>query len=174
MHTYVRTEIVNHLRADQGYIASPWSITMPCRKRILAVGPEDPYLQSSEQRKRKANVSRPLTERSAVEMGYRFDISRFVPFIVMHEFEGHHSSASARPSARYSPSRPGIRLPGDRNQAATPEDINDSPDTAPSKRIRATHAAIPKAVARGACRHLEIGFRASGGMPPFRRLAEDA
>ena len=68
-------------------------------------------------------------------MGGRFDRERFVPFVVMHEFEGLLFSDCAaftrginRPELE--PSFSIIRA-----QFTSPEDINDSPITAPSKRI---------------------------------------
>lgn len=69
------------------------------------------------------------------EMGNRFDSGRFEPFVVMHEFEGllfsdceSFSRAIGRPDLE-------PRLTEIRAEFATPEEINDSVLTAPSKRI---------------------------------------
>lgn len=61
---------------------------------------------------------------------------RFVPRVVMHEFEG---LLFSRPD-RFAESlgRPDLseEFRAIREEFETPEDINDSPDTAPSKRVR--------------------------------------
>ena len=68
-------------------------------------------------------------------MGGNFASRRFVPYIVMHEFEallfsdcGAFSSGIGRPDLHAS-------LQDIRDRFATPEEINDSLTTAPSKRI---------------------------------------
>ena len=71
----------------------------------------------------------------SLEMGANFDTDRFVPFVIMHEFEGllfSDCAAFARGIGQLAlePSFQAIR-----DQFTTPEDINDSPNTAPSKRI---------------------------------------
>jgi hypothetical protein len=76
-----------------------------------------------------------MLEAIAAGMGSRFDQRRFVPFVVMHEFEGLlFSDCEAFGLAMGRPDL-GARLSRVRGQFGTPEDINDSPDTAPSKRI---------------------------------------
>ncbi len=65
------------------------------------------------------------------------DTRRFVPFVVMHEFEGLLFSDCAAFSRGISHPRLQADLQRIRDQFATPEDINDSPDTAPSKRVEA-------------------------------------
>lgn len=90
-------------------------------------------------------------------MGSRFNSTRFVPFIVMHEFEGLlfsdcavFSRVISRPDLEY-----GLR--GIRDQFATPEEINDSLETAPSTRIEALMPRYDK-VLFGAQAVLEIGL----------------
>ena len=60
---------------------------------------------------------------------------RFVPYVVMHEFKGLLFSAPDR--FAHSIGKPGLapEFQAIRESFETPEDINDSPDTAPSKRI---------------------------------------
>lgn len=69
------------------------------------------------------------------EMGKNSDSRRFVPFVVMHEFEGLLFSDCA--AFTHGIGRPDLEAAfGEiRSQFASPEDINDSPDTAPSKRV---------------------------------------
>ncbi len=71
----------------------------------------------------------------ANEMGAGFDTRRFIPFLLVHEFEGLLFSDCAILSRVLN--RPELegQLSDVRDQFDTPEDINDSSDTAPSKRI---------------------------------------
>lgn len=71
----------------------------------------------------------------AATMGARFHPRRFVPFLTLHEFEGLlFSECAAFSRGMYRPwAEPALRRI--RDQFATPEDIDESPDTAPSKRI---------------------------------------
>jgi len=80
-------------------------------------------------------VERALLEDVVAEMGHRFNPERFVPYVVMHEFEGLlFSDCAAFSKAIGLPMLEG-KFRQIRDQFATPEEINDSPDTAPSKRI---------------------------------------
>lgn len=62
---------------------------------------------------------------------------RFVPFVVMHEFEGLLFSDCAAFSRGIGRSDLEPHFKHIRDQFATPEEINDSPVSAPSKRVEA-------------------------------------
>jgi len=71
----------------------------------------------------------------SAEMGGSFDLKRFIPFVVMHEFEGllfsdcgGFSKGIAKPDLE-----PAFQQIRDAFQS--PEEINDSPATHPSKRV---------------------------------------
>jgi hypothetical protein len=105
-------------------------------------------------------------------MGNRFDSKRFVPFVVMHEFEGLLFSDCAA----FSRVIGGSGLEADfrkiREQFPTPEEINDSPNTAPSKRVEALVPGYQKPLF-GVLAVLEIGLLAhSCRVSAFRWLAE--
>ena len=95
-------------------------------------------------------------------MGPRFNPTRFVPFILLHEFEGLlFSDCAAFTSGINQPTlEPEFR--GIREQFATPEDINDSSKTAPSKRILELMPGYQKPLL-GVLAALEIG------LPKIRR-----
>ena len=84
-----------------------------------------------------------LSERAAtVEQATLEDIStaighppRFVPYVVMHEFEGLLFSDPDRFAQSLGKPDLAPELRSIRQEFQTPEDINDSPDTAPSKRV---------------------------------------
>ena len=69
------------------------------------------------------------------EMGDVFFPVRFIPFVIMHEFEALLFSDCAAFSRGIG--RPDLQqqLQAIRDIFATPEEINDSPITAPSKRV---------------------------------------
>jgi len=74
-------------------------------------------------------------------MGGNFDPNRFVPFVVMHEFEGLLFSDCNDFARSVGLLQVRTKLQQIRDQFETPEDINDSPVTAPSKRVKTL---IPK------------------------------
>jgi len=128
----VRTDIVNHLREDQGCVAT----TM-------------------------------VREDLASEMGNRFDAGRFVPFVVMHEFEGLLFSDCAAFSRGIGREDLEVSLREIRSAFTTPEDINDSPVSAPSKRIESLVPGYQKPLL-GLLAVLEIGlFRIRQECPHF-------
>jgi hypothetical protein len=69
------------------------------------------------------------------EMGSRFDPNRFVPLVVMHEFEALLFSDPVRFAQGIERRDLAARFLAIRQEFESPEDINDSADTAPSKRI---------------------------------------
>jgi hypothetical protein len=91
------------------------------------------------------------------EMGADFDHDRFVPYVVMHEFEGllfSDCQAFARGIGQddLAPAFQAIR-----GQFESPEEINDSPYTAPSKRVEALVPGYEKPLL-GVLAALEIGL----------------
>lgn len=132
----VRKEIVAHLREDPEVIAT----TMVDYYGLPQSG-EKGWPGRAEASRRLVHTEKAALVESALlrdvvtEMGHRFNPQRFVPYVVMHEFEGLLFSDCAAFSRAIG--RP--KLEGDfhliRDQFDTPEEINDSPDTAPSKRI---------------------------------------
>lgn len=93
---------------------------------------------------RAATVERELLKDVSNELGSSFDQTRFMPYIVMHEFEGllfSDADGFGRGIARPDLSP---KLQAIRDEFATPEEINDSPNTAPSKRISGLFRAYQK------------------------------
>ena len=131
----VRKDIVHHLREDPGcmattmvdYYALPQTgaRAWPGRKTAGAL----PFAQKA------GTVERGLNEDIRSAMGDSFNPARFVPFVMMHEFEGLLFSDCERFGSGIG--RPDLAeaFQTIRDQFATPEEINDSPITAPSKRV---------------------------------------
>jgi hypothetical protein len=86
-----------------------------------------------------------------------FNSQRFVPFVLMHEFEALlFSDCAAFSRGIYRPNLEG-NFRRIRQQFATPEEINDAPETAPSKRIEALIPGYQKPLL-GVFSVLEIGL----------------
>ena len=90
------------------------------------------HLSSSEKAK---TVEDALAKDLALEMGSDFDQKRFIPYVAMHEFEALLFSDCDRFGQGISRPELTQRFQEIRDQFASPEEIDDSPDTAPSARV---------------------------------------
>jgi hypothetical protein len=157
--TTVRQDILNHLKEDTAcfattmvdYYGLPRSGAKAWPGRDEAAG-----LPFSE----KANcVETALFTDIGIELGDKLNPGRFVPFVLMHEFEGllfSDCEAFGRGIARpdLAPQFQAIR-----DEFDSPEEINDSPVTAPSKRVEKLIPGYEKPLL-GALAVLEIGLNA--------------
>jgi hypothetical protein len=101
-------------------------------------------------------------------MGPDFDGRRFLPFVVVHEFEGllfSDCEAFARGVGREGLAQSFQNI---RDEFQTPEDINDSPVTAPSKRVEALIPGYAKPLF-GNLAALEIGLETITNVCPHFR-----
>ena len=105
---------------------------MACVRR----GPEESAPRASEASRTRLSVQHAIRDDLVAEMGHRFDSDRFVPFVVMHEFEGLLFSDCASFSRGIYRAELQGSFQEIRDGFNTPEDINDSPITAPSKRVK--------------------------------------
>mgnify|MGYP005838170975 CR=1 FL=1 len=132
----VRKDIIKHLCEDVGslatimvdYYALPQSGAKAWPGRCEAS--RLPFAQKA------LTVQTAMTRDIAREMGDDFDPTRFIPYVIMHEFEGLLFSDCDRFSAGVGRPQLAPDLRAIRNQFATPEEINDSPQTCPSQRIK--------------------------------------
>ena len=153
----VRKDIINHLRQDPGCVATtmvdfyglPQEGDRAWPGRAAAVG--------ASGHQKASVVEAALRDDLAHEMGTDFDITRFLPFVVVHEFEGllfSDCTAFARGICRPDLER---RFSQIRESFATPEDIDDSPVTAPSKRVEELVPGYEKPLL-GALAIMEVGL----------------
>jgi hypothetical protein len=128
-----RRDIVGHLKEDPACVATTMVdyYGLPAKRGRAWPGREKATLLRSEQRAQC--VEEALLGDVVAEMG---DARRFVPFVVMHEFEGLLFSDCAAFSRGIGHPNLEGELTKIRNQFPTPEDINDSPFSAPSKRLK--------------------------------------
>jgi hypothetical protein len=155
-----RKGIMNHLKEDLGciattmvdYYALPQNNPDGWPGRSLAAD-----LGTAEEKGQC--VQNALQNDLVSEMGNRFDASRFVPFVIMHEFEGLlFSDCTAFSRGIYHPDiQPAFSAI--REQFTTPEEIDDSPDTAPSRRMQALVPGYQKPLL-GVLAVMEIGLAA--------------
>ncbi|MEZ4733487.1 MAG: DUF4276 family protein [Caldilineaceae bacterium] len=155
-----RADIIRHLREDAGccvttfvdYYGLPATGAHAWPGRAAAAA-----IQPMAQRGRFLEGA--LAAAVAEAMGGAYAARRFIPFVVMHEFEGLLFSDCERFSLGIG--RPDLAGPFQtiRNGFGSPEEIDDSPETAPSKRIAALIADYKKPV-MGIAAALEIGLDA--------------
>jgi hypothetical protein len=113
----------------------------------------DPNLPNEQ---KATSVEFGMANEIAQEMGEDFNPGRFVPFVVMHEFEGLLFSDCSAFAQEVGCPQLKDELAAIRAGFPTPEDINDSLETAPSKRIRALYPKYEK-VLHGTVVALQIG-----------------
>jgi hypothetical protein len=153
----VRKDIVRHLKEDKGCI----STTMVDYYALPALGgwawPGRAEAADLPIANKPLAVEQALVNDINSELGGDFRSSRFVPFVIMHEFEGLlFSDCAAFARAVGIPSIE-ADLQAIRNGFSTPEEIDDSPETAPSKRIEALIIGYRKPLF-GVLAALEIGL----------------
>lgn len=132
----VRKDIINHLRQDRGCVATTMVDFYGLPQEGDRAWPGRAAAMGASGHLKALVVEEALRDELVREMGTDFDIARFLPFVVVHEFEGllfSDCAAFARGICR-----PDLepRFSQIRKDFATPEEINDSADTAPSKRVQ--------------------------------------
>jgi hypothetical protein len=132
----VRIDILNHLRQDAACLETTMVdyYGLPQTGNRAWPGREGagrlPYAQKA------ATVENALLDDVCQEMGGGFDQGRFIPFVMMHEFEGLLFSDCERFSRGIGRPELAAEFQSIRNQFSSPEEIDDSPITAPSKRVK--------------------------------------
>ena len=131
----VRREIVNNLRTDSELIVS----TMV---DYYGMPPDWPGRSDASASRlptvgQAALIENALLEDACSRLDRNFDPTRFMPYVMMHEFEAMLFSDCEVFSNSVGRSDLSISFQAIRDEFASPEDIDDSPNTAPSKRIEA-------------------------------------
>jgi hypothetical protein len=156
----VKEDICRHLQSDKGSVAT----TMVDYYALPASGAK----AWPGRAEANANAKTHADKAATVEAALALDLSRtltltnvnqrFVPFVVLHEFEALLFSdciAFASGISRPDLSADFQRI---RDSFATPENINDSPMSAPSKRVKALIPGYEKPLL-GVLAALEIGLK---------------
>ncbi len=129
----VRREIVNNLRTDSELIVS----TMVDYYGMPSDWPgrSDASVGIPSPSDRARVIEDALLEVVRSEMGADFNPNRFVPYVMMHEFEAMMFSDCDVLGSAIGRQDLTASLQAVRDEFESPEEIDDSPDTAPSKRI---------------------------------------
>ena len=131
----VRKDITNHLKHDRGcivttmvdYYGMPQTGSSAWPGRAQAINLAFP--------KNAESIENALATDVCEQMGENFNPDRFVPYVMMHEFEAMLFSDCKRFADGIGRPKLASKFQVIRNLFATPEEIDDSPETAPSKRI---------------------------------------
>ena len=148
-----RKDILNHLKQDQSVFVT----TMVDYYGLRQSWPGRPEASQLSFSGRAASIQRQLLDDVSEELGDNFDARRFVPYIVMHEFEGLLFSDAEGLGRGASRTDLSSDFQAIRDEFTTPEEINDSPETAPSKRITGLFPGYQK-VLHGVSAVKEIGL----------------
>jgi len=153
----VRKDIINHLKEDPTCIATTMVDYYGLPQEGEGAWPGRKKAAGLKSGEKAPSVEGALLDDVMAEMGRRFNPRRFVPFVVMHEFEALLFSDCAGFSRGIG--RPGLEAAFKeiRDRFPTPEDINDSPVTAPSKRVKDLVPGYEKPLL-GSLAALEIGL----------------
>ncbi len=158
----VRKEILNHLRQDTGCLVT----TMVDYYRLPDDWPGRTVSSALTQPSPKAaTVEEALLGDINREMGADFDPRRFVPYVMMHEFEAMLFTDCERFARSIGLPHFAAELQRIRDGFDSPEAIDDSPDTAPSKRIGALIGQYTKPL-MGSLAARSIGLAAIRGECP--------
>jgi len=153
----VMKDIVNHLRQDPGCIATTMVDFYGLPKQGDGAWPGRAAATGQSTQLKASSVEKALLKNVIEAMGAKFDPRRFVPFVMMHEFEGMLFSDCAAFGRGIGRSSLEPRFREVRDEFDTPEDINDSPTTAPSKRVEKIVPGYEKPLL-GTLAVLEIGL----------------
>jgi hypothetical protein len=154
----VRADIMNHLLDDQGCIATTMVDYYALPQDGPGSWPGRALSNGLDTIKKKAQcVQEAVLADLGRKMQNRSDFERFVPFVVMHEFEGLLFSDCAAFSRGIGRADLEVDFRQIRDTFTTPEEINDSPVTAPSKRVEALVPGYEKPLL-GVLAVLEIGL----------------
>jgi hypothetical protein len=168
----VRNDILNHLKEDPGCLAT----TMVDYYALPQIGAKAwpgreaagglPFPQKAP------TVQDALLADICGELGDGFKANRFIPYVMMHEFEGFLFSDCERFGRGIGRPELAPQFQAIRDAFETPEEIDDSPATAPSKRVKALVPGYEKPLL-GALAVLEIGLNAiRAECPHFRNWLE--
>jgi len=153
----VKKDIVRHLQQDAGAASSTFVDFYALPATGSGAWPGREQANDSSFASKSSLVEKALLDEVDAELGANATKGRFIPFVVMHEFEGLLFSSPADFGRGIS--RPDLisDFQGIRDQFGSPEEINDSPQTAPSKRIEALVPGYQKPL-YGTLAALEIGL----------------
>jgi len=168
----VRTDIINHLREDPGCLATTMVDYYGLPKTGEKAWPGREAAGQLSFSQKAQTVQDALLSDICAELGTSFNPSRFVPYVMMHEFEGLLFSDCLRFAEGIGRPELAPQFQAIRDAFNTPEEIDDSPITAPSKRVQVLLPDYEKPLL-GTLAVLQIGLDAIRAQcPHFRQWLE--
>jgi hypothetical protein len=168
----VRNDILDHLKEDSGCLATMMVDYYGLPQTGVKAWPGRAVAGKVPFPIKAATVEDALRADICQELGDKFNPAHFIPYLMMHEFEGLLFSDCKRFGEGIG--RPDLIDPflAIRDEFSTPEEINDSVQTAPSKRVEALVEGYAKPF-HGVLAVLEIGLAAiRAECPHFRQWLE--
>ena len=168
----VRGDILAHLKEDAGAVVTTMVdyYGLPRTGGRAWPGRAKAAMLAFEQK--AETVEDALLADICQEMGKNFDANRIIPFVMMHEFEGLLFSDCGLFAQGIGQPDLAPRFQAIRDQFTNPEEINDSPVSAPSKRVQEIIPGYEKPF-MGTLAVLEIGLdKIRVECPHFRRWIE--
>ena len=158
----VRKDILNHLKEDTDCIATTMVDYYGLPQTGERAWPGRARASSLPFNQKASTVQSALFDDIQAELNPALYPGRFVPFVMMHEFEAYLFSDCEAFADGIGREDLAEKFQAIRNQFTTPEEINDSALTAPSKRVEGLVAGYQKPLL-GTLAALEIG------LDPIRR-----
>ena len=155
----VRRDIANHLREDTEAFATTMVDYYGLPRSGRRAWPGRARASTLPFAERADTVEGEILADIGREMGGGFDPKRFVPYVMMHEFEALLFSDCVQFGRGIGRSDLASSFQRVRDQFESPEEIDDSPETAPSKRVESLVAGYQKPLS-GILAALEIGLGA--------------
>ena len=155
----VRRDIANHLREDTEAFATTMVDYYGLPRSGRRAWPGRARASTLPFAERADTVEGEILADISREMGGGFDPNRFVPYVMMHEFEALLFSDCVQFGRGIGRPDLAASFQGVRDQFESPEEIDDSPETAPSKRVESLVAGYQKPLS-GILAALEIGLDA--------------
>ncbi|GAI36844.1 unnamed protein product [marine sediment metagenome] len=168
----VKKDILTHLKEDPMCLATTMVDYYGLPKISSRAWPGRQAASELPFAQKAATVEAALLEDICGELGESFDRSHFLPYVIMHEFEGMLFSDCERFGQGIG--RPDLvsQFQAVRDMFTNPEEINDSPITAPSKRVEVIVPGYEKPLL-GCVAVLTIGLEAiRAECPHFREWLE--
>jgi hypothetical protein len=160
----VRSDITKHLRGDSGAFAT----TMVDYYGLPDNWPGRVKARSASISDKPKIIEKAIHEDLSSTMGPGFNAGRFVPYVVMHEFEGLLFSDCSAFAKAIGQVELEAKFQEIRDQFDTPEEINESQQSAPSKRVCALMPNYQKPF-HGNLAALDIGLSAMREQCPHFR-----
>ena len=155
----VRKEILNHLRQDAGCQVSTMVDYYGLPQSGAGAWPGRKAAADSVFSIKASTVEDALLSDVSQNMGESFNPNRFIPYVMLHEFEAMLFSDCVAFGRGIGKPALASELQAVRDAFASPEEIDDSPLTAPSKRVENLVPGYTKPLL-GTLAALEIGLEA--------------